>query len=533
MSSQLSQESTDQSPNQPNELELYLNSLPKTDLVDLYKQLEELEYRKKYRVIDFMFPEKGEYRRELYPKHLAFFEAGKTKLNRGLLGGNGSGKTRGFGTEFTYHLTGQYPDWWKGKKFTHPVNAWGVARESKQLRGGMQATLFGEFTDIGTGLIPKECLLDDNGRFQTWAMSGTANCIGTCAVRHYTDGVFDGWSTIEFKTAAQGWQEFQGATKHIVWIDEEPDDPKVVSECFARTRGPKGQEGMMVCTFTPLLGYTTLYLGFLPGGKMPPDGIHPDNPAKQVFVVSLNDVPHVSKEQLTAFIAEWKTSDPFSIKARVEGIAALGTGRIYPIDEDWVVVQDRNIPHYWPKAYGLDPGWSNTAAVWIAEDPNTNIKYIYSEYKHGQVVYPIHAEAIKNRGVWITGSIDPQEAGKPRENGAKTIDYLISLGLDLTRGTGDHAALRSMILAMFESGALKITESCQKLLQEIRMYRYDEKDPNKPAKDQDDHLCDAMMYAIAKFDEIKMSYAEYEEEQYGNRNQGHVDDDGRNPITGY
>jgi hypothetical protein len=86
---------------------------------------------------------------------------------------------------------------------------------------------------------------------------------------------------------------------------------------------------------------------------------------------------------------------------------------------------------------------------------------------------------------------------------------------------------------MFESGALKIMDNCEKLLQEIRLYRYDLDDPNKPAKDQDDHLCDAMMYCIAKFDEIAISSSEVEEEMYNFKQSKSSYEQGRNDLTGY
>jgi phage terminase large subunit-like protein len=528
-------------------LDAYLQSLPRTDLVQLAKQLEVLEYRKKYRVIDFRWMDEGPLRRELYPLHMQFFADGAHFLDRGVFGGNGSWKTSTCGCEGTYHLTGQYPHWWKGKRWNRPITALFSARENKQLRAGMQQILFGKFVDIGTGLIPKECLLDDKGVLQTWAMAGTANCIGVCAVRHYTNGVFDGWSTVEFKTANQGWEEYQGGTFDLVWQDEEPNDAKVVSEAFARTRSPTGEggEGIFILSETPTRGFSTIYTGYLPNGKLPIKGIHPDNPDKKAYVIPLVDpeqyergkvvtaLPHISERQIQAMIHQWKTQDPGTLKARLFGYASLGTGRIYPINEEWVVTDTPHIRPYWRKSYGIDPGWNNTAVIWITEDPGTKVKYIYSEYKHGQVVYPVHVNGIKLRGEWICGAVDPHEANKPRDDGVSTINYLGYLGLTLVTARGEPSAARQMILEMFESGALKITRECEQLLEEIRNYRYDENDPNKPAKDQDDHLCDAMLYGVIKFEEIARSWSEIEEEMYNARRSRHDYDEGRNNTTGY
>ena len=63
------------------------------------------------------FPDDGPYRRALYSKHLAFFAAGAHYPMRLMLKGNRVGGTEGFGCELTYHLTGDYPPWWEGKRF--------------------------------------------------------------------------------------------------------------------------------------------------------------------------------------------------------------------------------------------------------------------------------------------------------------------------------------------------------------------------------------------------------------------------------
>jgi phage terminase large subunit-like protein len=506
------------------------------ELKAISEALKDLSDRRKYYKLDFMYPEEGPFRKSLYPKHMEFMEAGAHHLIRGFFAGNGVGKTVCGGTEFTYHLTGKYPKDFKGRKFTKPIKAWACGIDNKQLRAGIQEILFGDFSDMGTGLIPKEDLTDDKGFIQTWAMAGTANCIGTARIKHYTNGVFDGWSTVEFKTYAQGWQEVQGATRDLIWLDEEPTDPKFWSECVARTRGPAGKEGSIFITFTPLLGYTTLYLSFMPNGQVPPNGIHPDNEQRHVTLATWKDCPHLSEAWKKSAIEDWKLSDPNSIESRINGTAAVGSGRIYPIDESFVIVPQFQIPSYWPKAYGLDPGWTNTAAVWIAEDPNTKIKYIYSEYKHGKVLYLIHADAIKNKGEWIPGAIDPHEARKPRDDGSTVQDYFMSLGLELYSDKCDGHAMRARIYGMYESGALKIMDNCTGLINEIRTYRYDMDDPNRPAEGQDDHRCDAKMYCLSMFDKIAKSFAEIEEERSREKYRRNDDDYGdsqRSEITGY
>jgi len=367
-------------------------------------------------------------------------------------------------------------------------------------------------------------------------MTGTPNCIGMFRCRHYDkNGKFDGWSKCEFKTYAQGWAEFQGPTRQWITFDEEPDDAKILAESLARLRGKDGKPpGHFLATFTPTEGFRDTYLTFVPNGVFPHDGTHPEDPSKYTQRIGWTDSPHLDDEWKASCIANWKITDPNNIEARTEGYAAMGSGRVYPIDESFVIVPRTKIPEYWLKCYGMDPGHANFGVVWITQDPNTQTYYVYDEYKHGKVVYLMHAEAIKNRGLWIGGGIDPHEAVKPRDTGETIQGYFEAQGLNLMAAKGDPDALRVRIRAMFESGALKIMDNCQGLINEIRTYRYDPNDPTKIARNQEDHRCDAMMYAICVFEYMSKSFLEHEEEEYSEKNPRHDDsEDQRNPFTGY
>jgi phage terminase large subunit-like protein len=244
-----------------------LQNQPKAVLLDVIAALDALEAKQKYNKIASVFPDAGPYRKELYPKHMEFMERGSNHKIRAFLAGNRIGKSFTGAVETVYHLTGLYPKDWKGRRYNRPIKAWACARENKQLREGIQELLFGDFADKGTGLIPKDCLINDQGEMQTWAMAGTANCVGTVRSKWYNpEGQFIGWSTCDFKTYAQGWQEFQGAKRDWIWLDEEPDDAKIYTECLTRTSGAGEEDGSLICTFTPLLGYSSVYLGFVPNG---------------------------------------------------------------------------------------------------------------------------------------------------------------------------------------------------------------------------------------------------------------------------
>ncbi|MCP5072940.1 MAG: hypothetical protein GY947_06545, partial [Rhodobacteraceae bacterium] len=151
------------------------------------------------------------------------------------------------------------------------------------------------------------------------------------------------------------------------------------------------------------------------------------------------------------------------------------------------------IPDFWPRAYGLDVGWNRTAAVWGAWDRQSDTVYIFSEHYQGQAEPSIHADAIKARGVWIPGAIDPNSSGAGQLDGRRLMDEYRKLQLNLVPAenaveAGIHAVFRRLA-----GGKLKIFSTCRALLSEIRLYRRNEQ--GKVVK-ENDHAVDALRYLI-------------------------------------
>ena len=53
-----------------------------------------------------------------------FYKAGKDNKQRMLMAANRVGKTASQAAEVAFHLTGLYPDWWEGIRFTRPTKIW-------------------------------------------------------------------------------------------------------------------------------------------------------------------------------------------------------------------------------------------------------------------------------------------------------------------------------------------------------------------------------------------------------------------------
>lgn len=241
---------------------LKLASLTSSEKRELLALLEEKERRKARRKFFDMYPDKGPLRRELYPKHLQFFAGGSDHMERCMMAANRVGKTWGVGAyEVTCHLTGKYPDWWPGRRFNDPVDCWAAGDTSETTRDVIQLALTGVGGEggegaLGTGMIPGELIVGKPS-----AKRGISGAFDTIRVRHVTGGV----SKLGFKSYDQGRQKFQGTKKQVVWLDEEPPID-VYEECVLRLTSttPGDENGLMLCTFTPLLGLSKVALKFMP-----------------------------------------------------------------------------------------------------------------------------------------------------------------------------------------------------------------------------------------------------------------------------
>lgn len=203
-----------------------------------------------------------------------------------------------------------------------------------------------------------------------------------------------------------------------------------------------------------------------------------------------DDVPHLSPEAKAQL---YDSIPPHQRDARTKGIPVLGAGQIYPIAEDDLKVEPFEIPQWWPKAYALDVGWNRTAALWGAWDQESDVVYLYSEYYAGQQPPPVHASAIRARGDWIPGAIDPASAGANQKDGSRLIDEYRSEGLKLYEADNTVEAGLFACYQRMSRGGLKVFGTLRNWFAEFRIYRRDE---NGKVVKENDHLMDATRYLM-------------------------------------
>jgi phage terminase large subunit-like protein len=180
---------------------------------------------------------------------------------------------------------------------------------------------------------------------------GVPEGVETIYVRHISGGR----SEITIKSYDSQVEAFYGARKDVIWVDEECPQGIYV-ECLARTLStvPGEPNGLIIGTWTPLYGATELVRSFMEA---------PADSQKYVVAATWDDVPHLSaetKEQL------YKEIPAYQRDARTRGIPQLGSGAVFQISDEDLLVKPFPIPDHWPRCYGMDVGWNKTAVCWLA-----------------------------------------------------------------------------------------------------------------------------------------------------------------------
>lgn len=434
------------------------------------------------------------------PKHKAFFEAGADYGQRLFMAANRVGKTISGALESSFHATGEYPDWWKGRRFDGPTHGWAMGSTARSTRDTVQKELLGPVGAWGTGMLPADRI----GKM--WSLAGVPQGIDMLQVKHKSGG----WSTIGFKNYEQPIEAFYGTALHWVWPDE-IIPINIYNECLVRTMTVNG---IIYVTFTPLKGLTPLVVKFcedadyLAGAKrimgIPQEENEEDDVLfndgksyKAIIQAGWDDAPWLDEDEKNKIL---DASEPHLRETRRTGVPSMGSGNVYPLTLESMMVEPFPIPPHFKKLYALDVGWNRTAVLWGALDPNTDTLYLYDEHYVQEQPPAVHAHAIRSRGEWIPGVIDPASKGKSQGNGEVLFQTYRDLGLHLT--TADNAVEPGIQLVWqrMAGGKLKVFSTLHNFAKEYVLYRRDDK--GRIVKEKD-HLMDTLRYLVVSISKAK------------------------------
>jgi phage terminase large subunit-like protein len=424
-----------------------------------------LEQRAAERLIDSYKP---------YPKQAEFHSAGREYRERLLMAGNQLGKTLGAGMEVAMHTTGEYPDWWQGRRYDdRPIVAWVAGVTGESTRDNPQRILLGRPGQLGTGTIPKAAVVAIS------SSRGLADAADTIQVRHKSGGV----SQIGLKSYEKGREKWQGETLDFVWFDEEPPRP-IYIEGLTRTNATGG---MVFLTFTPLNGVTEVVNRFL---LEKPPGTH-------VTSMTIDEVEHFTPERRAEIIASYPE---FERNARTKGIPQLGSGRVFPINEQDIKSSAFQIPDHWAHICGLDFGWDHpTAAVHCVWDRDGDVFYVIDAVRAKHQTPVLFADQVKRWGAWLPWAWPHDGLQHDKGSGKQLAAQYRAQGLKMlpihatfeNSTNGVEAGVTEMLERM-QTGRLRVFFHLHEWLEEFNLYHRKE---GKIVKFTDD-LISATRYAL-------------------------------------
>jgi hypothetical protein len=197
--------------------------------------------------------------------------------------------------------------------------------------------------------------------------------------------------------------------------------------------------------------------------------------SRHVTRMTIYDAEHYTAEQRAAIIASYP---PHERKARAQGIPILGSGRVFPIDEDEIKCAAFKIPDDWAQIGGLDFGWDHpTAAARLAWDKETDTIYVTMCWAQRETTPILAAAALKPWDDWLKWAWPHDGLQHDKGSGEQLAAQYRQQGLKLLpeRATfedgtfGVEAGISEMFDRM-QTGRFKVFEHLEEWFNEFRLY---------------------------------------------------------------
>ena len=197
-------------------------------------------------------------------------------------------------------------------------------------------------------------------------------------------------------------------------------------------------------------------------------------------------------ERARATLPDWK------FQMFYNGNFSRPAGMIYEdYDEKIHLIDPIALKPEWPRYVGIDPGAVNTALVWLAEDPEKNIYYIYRESLEGEMSTNEHASKAlsdakgENVVTWACGA--KSEKQQRMDWGAAGVPAVEPMVSDVEAGI-------DRVIELFKTKRLFIFNTCRGMLDELGMYSRvldSAGQPTDKIKDKEKyHRLDALRYNV-------------------------------------
>ena len=245
--------------------------------------------------------------------------------------------------------------------------------------------------------------------------------------------------------------------------------------------------GLVWSTFTPLQGVSEVVRRFL----------YEKSDDRDLVMMTLDDCDHYDEKQKEQIAESYGEHER---EARTKGIPTMGSGRIFPISQDRIACDHRDIPAHWPRIGGMDFGWThNFAACELAHDRDHDIVYLIRAFRQKESTPIMHAATLRAWGAlrWAW----PRDGRRQTLEGAGVplMEQYRDQGLDMLwehaqfedKGVSVEAGLIAWLDRM-KSGRFKVFRELNDFWDEFHLYH---RRDCKVFAENDDLLC-AVRYAL-------------------------------------
>jgi hypothetical protein len=316
--------------------------------------------------------------------------------------------------------------------------------------------LYGPLGAPGTGMVPKDAIKDKATR------RGLADALDTLVVRHGGGGdVQAGDSLIGFKSYDQGREKWQGPTLDVVWFDEEPPAGHLHRGPHAHERGDGPGAPHLHAAAGHVRGRQAL-----PHRQGRGHARDPDDHRRRAAL-------HARAAR--AIIASYPAHER---DARAKGIPTMGSGRVFPIEEEFVKCEAFEIPAHWPQIAGIDFGWDHpSAGARLAWDRDNDVLYVIAAHRAREQTPLMFAGACPFWGAWLPWAWPHDGLQHDKGSGEQLAHQYKAQGLKMLaeRATFDdgsnglEAGVTEMLDRM-QTGRLKVFSHLNDWFEEFRLY---------------------------------------------------------------
>jgi hypothetical protein len=199
--------------------------------------------------------------------------------------------------------------------------------------------------------------------------------------------------------------------------------------------------------------------------------------------MTIDDAEHYSVDERAAIVASYPAHER---EARAKGIPTMGSGRVFPIEEEFIKCEPFPIPSHWYEIAGIDFGWDHPSAgaklAWNKDDDEI---YVTACHRAREQTPLIFASAVKPWGGALPWAWPHDGLQHDKGSGEQLALQYKAQGLNILRdkathapkpgekegtgGNGVEAGIQEMLERM-QTGKFRVFSNLNDWFEEFRLY---------------------------------------------------------------